>query len=328
MKPPSSPNELAQYAMMIHDRLRYPVERYPADTVSFAAVLERAGIDPFSVPSDARTELHGLVRWLQSGLPVLRPSLDLATGLVLTDPSSVLGSEWKLPFNTFVIHVPYDIWLIEGGQVEYEGLEFNSDDTYVTMVVVHSYVTSDGTPSIEARAIARSGLGLFSRFPMPHFDEPLEDWLEATGTTFAADSPIPLVGGEAEKIVEIWRLVINTCLFVIDRGKGQSETRYSTKKARRRQQEKGALTGKPEVWILGKEIHLDRELLQAAKSRTTGRGWSIKSRSVVQGHFKEQPYGPGRLMRKRIWIEPYYRGPKEGERLSHLYTMGYEEDED
>lgn len=326
------PNEMAKLAIMTHQRLGWPIERYPADTVSFAAVLEHAGFDPLALSSDVRTELHGLVRWLQSGLPVLRPSLDLASGLVLTDPSDVRGEEWKFPFNTFLIHVPYDIWLIEGGKAVTYDQEtgdasevFHADDTYVTMVLVHTYLDSHDHSCVEVRAIARSGLGLFSRFILPPDDKPIADWLAKTGTTYVKDSPIPLAAGEARIITEVWRLVINLCLFVVGHGKGRSEARYTTKKARRRHQEQGSLPMGPEVWVIGKEIKLDKELISAAKSRTTGRGWKIKSRSVTRGHFTHQAYGPRHSLRKVMWIKPYYRGLTAGQRITHLYTMDDDE---
>jgi hypothetical protein len=331
----TNPNEMAKLAIMTHQRLGWPVEQYPADTVSFAAILDRAGFDPVAMSSDLRTELHGLVRWLQSGLPVLRPSLDLASGLVLTDPSDVRGEEWKFPFNTFLIHVPHDIWLIEGGkaltydQETGEALEvYSADDTYVTMVMVHTYLDSYDHSCVEVRAIARSGLGLFSRFILPPLEAPIGEWLAKTGTTKVKDSPIPLAGDEPRIITEIWRLVINLCLFVTGHGKGQSEARYTTKKARRRHQERGVPMSGPEVWVLGKEIKLDKELIAAAKSRTTGRGWKVRSRWVVRGHFTNQAYGPRHSLRKRMWIKPHYSGKTAGERISHLYTVGEDDNEE
>jgi hypothetical protein len=40
---------------------------------------------------------------------------------------------------------------------------------------------------------------------------------------------------------------------------------------------------------------------------------------VVRGHWRDQPCGPGRAERRRKWIAPFWKGPKEGEKLSHVY---------
>jgi hypothetical protein len=40
------------------------------------------------------------------------------------------------------------------------------------------------------------------------------------------------------------------------------------------------------------------------------KGWKLNLRMVVGGHWKMQVCGPGRSGRKRMWIQPYERGPK------------------
>ncbi|MFW0183755.1 hypothetical protein ACN082_09690 [Rothia sp. CCM 9417] len=40
-----------------------------------------------------------------------------------------------------------------------------------------------------------------------------------------------------------------------------------------------------------------------------GKKWAMKHRTVVSGHWRNQPYGPGRGSVKPIYIEPYLKGP-------------------
>jgi hypothetical protein len=40
-------------------------------------------------------------------------------------------------------------------------------------------------------------------------------------------------------------------------------------------------------------------------------GWTLGWQSEVSGHFKLQPHGVGRSLRKLIWIDAYERGPKD-----------------
>jgi hypothetical protein len=43
----------------------------------------------------------------------------------------------------------------------------------------------------------------------------------------------------------------------------------------------------------------------------TRRGGPPTVQVLVRGHYKRQAYGVGRLLRKVIWIEPFWRGPEE-----------------
>ena len=43
---------------------------------------------------------------------------------------------------------------------------------------------------------------------------------------------------------------------------------------------------------------------------TDGRGHAYKHRFVVSGHWRKQPYGEGRKKRRRIWVNPYIKGPE------------------
>ena len=42
-----------------------------------------------------------------------------------------------------------------------------------------------------------------------------------------------------------------------------------------------------------------------------GTGEKLRWRTPVRKHFKRQPYGPGRKLRKIIVIMPYWRGPED-----------------
>lgn len=62
-------------------------------------------------------------------------------------------------------------------------------------------------------------------------------------------------------------------------------------------------------FVLGRSIKVDRTALEAAKDPT-----GVKRKLHVQfrraGHFRDQPYGPGRKLIKRIRIAPTYVGNK------------------
>lgn len=62
---------------------------------------------------------------------------------------------------------------------------------------------------------------------------------------------------------------------------------------------------------LGGSIRVDRSLDRDSSGRLAGDGSrTLSVRSLVSGHWRDQPYGPGMAYRKRIWIEPFWRGPE------------------
>ena len=73
---------------------------------------------------------------------------------------------------------------------------------------------------------------------------------------------------------------------------------------------------KPRVIKLGQGVKLGPELRRMAaevalgQSKGAKEGWRLRAKHVVVGHWKMQAYGEGRKLRKRIWVEPYWRGPE------------------
>jgi hypothetical protein len=57
------------------------------------------------------------------------------------------------------------------------------------------------------------------------------------------------------------------------------------------------------------EIDLVPAVQKLQLSKHTGKLLTIQS--VVRGHRKQQPCGPGHVDRKLIWIQPYWRGPED-----------------
>ena len=60
---------------------------------------------------------------------------------------------------------------------------------------------------------------------------------------------------------------------------------------------------------LHEEIEAERERVQRAIVADGGRTWSLDHPVWVKGHWRDQPYGQGRALRRVIWIRPYQKGP-------------------
>lgn len=319
--PLKTPKDVAKYALQVHARIGCSVDEYPYDRWEFASLLQAAGFDGHGMEGLEFDQLLFMTLWLKYGMPVYRPTLDLAAGLAMTDPSDVRGEDWKLPYGAFLIHVPYDLWVTGG----LSGDEREACGGGIVMLAVQLSAIR-GRDTIFVSAWAREGAGMFTRAVAPRDDELLGDWIARNANKAAPDGQWELEESERNTSAALLRLIINLCLYVTDRGPGRPEPHHTTKAARRRRERHSDVPSEPEVWILGKEIHLDKEVLAAARARATGTRaeWKIASSCVVQGHHKMQVHGPGRVLRKRIWVEPYRRG--EGPRLTHMYVVGTEDE--
>jgi hypothetical protein len=51
------------------------------------------------------------------------------------------------------------------------------------------------------------------------------------------------------------------------------------------------------------------------------KGGSPKVQFVVRGHWRDQTHGPQRSLRKRIWIEPFWKGPEEARVLLRAHHV-------
>lgn len=70
-------------------------------------------------------------------------------------------------------------------------------------------------------------------------------------------------------------------------------------------------------------ITLRRKAADATKHLTEASGRHLHHQFVVNGHWRRQPYGPGRTLRRLRWIAPFVKGPEDGEWLhgEKLYRL-------
>jgi hypothetical protein len=64
------------------------------------------------------------------------------------------------------------------------------------------------------------------------------------------------------------------------------------------------------LYTLCRPVRVDVRPSLDAFLRGTSRTPTVQS--LVAGHHKRQPYGPGGSERKWIYVEPYWRGPEDG----------------
>jgi hypothetical protein len=284
---------------------------------------------PEEVVRDSLISTHTYLSWNACGRPVFRLTPALIASLLLTDPKDVEPEYVRPPFPTFAVEIPVGFWETENynGTVVPVRTVWVHNNTSMIQKTKVSFEEAATTPHRKLVAFALCGRGVSLHDTVeqhPLIDTTMEDWLtKSTGTKFMAFN-LPQTKEDFHVRLAMRRLYVNLCLYVNERGRGQRmnpDLPKRKQKSRRKKEEKI----RPDTWVLGKEINLDKDLVESAKDWVRDKGgqqnqWKIRKRSVTRGHWRNQAHGPGRSMRKKIWIAPFWRGPREGATIQHMYT--------
>jgi hypothetical protein len=293
------------------------------------------------IPHDTVADHHLATRWASYHMPVFRPSIALASMLALTDISAISMRDIRLPFPTFVIDNPLEWFFDFHGQacraslisvhdILQRPLEFDNTERRVII---------DGTPlerlkklaTIAAQETAHGwwltlqsseggAMRLWNRYTP---DMSADAMCRVEGANGCSDWAEGEELNDKDHVLEeaAMRMVIGLALFIAEKGPGRKLGRHTTKSRRRRGV--GPRDDKPEIYILGDDIIVPREIIDSATSLVGNRTqWRLRRRFVVRGHFRNQACGPQRQERRPTWIRPFWKGPEDGERLSHVYTTG------
>jgi len=109
----------------------------------------------------------------------------------------------------------------------------------------------------------------------------------------------------------IFRWAMNVVLYISMEG-AESEDVIANEEARHIvEQMKGLPNGSGKKNKLGGRLSKMQQCQRIilGKSVTVQKGgWSLTVRVLVSGHWRNQPFGPGRMYRRIQWIEPYWKG--------------------
>jgi hypothetical protein len=127
------------------------------------------------------------------------------------------------------------------------------------------------------------------------------DWSEPIGNPTGEPISAPMAASHEEDrrwLVALWALASQPKLI-------ESRVEDAPRAARRRAARAGQEL--PTVRV----VSLRRELRATAqRSAEPGPGRVYRHRWPVSGHWRQQPYGPGRAYRRPVYIWPYIKGPE------------------
>lgn len=255
-------------------------------------------------------EAHWHMRWFAFGMPVFRLTKELLTNLALTDPGECLVTDARYPYSSFLVEIPRNFWIINSYGIEHRKEVYDKSEEYDVLCYAFHRQMNAGNDVISLKAMSSGGFQIWdtvyiNRVPYKDFKMGFDQGNELAGSVSDAEKRI---------LRSLHRVNFNLALYIAEKGKGNIISRNPNDK------KKKSKKIKPIIWEVGRNIKIpDSRLINAAKSCVTPR-YKVQCQFVVRGHYRNQPCGPGRTQTKRIWIEPFWKGP-DGPRLSHNYEF-------
>lgn len=260
---------------------------------------------------------------LIAGTKVYLPSRGLAEQLRYTELRGVTSSDLKLPYRAIYLMVPEQadlkIWNDSSGWHKTIGIylveEWRKESRSWRFLVC-----GETKPIVLGHGIVDENDALvYFNVPLP-VDMKLADALATAQEDVVRDTQNlkeegkDTFGPMVDEWQDIFRWAMNVVLYATT-DEAEWEQFVGNKEARRLLERIGKLDprSKRRKNLQGKlnRIRLYRRVL-LGKSVTARRGnWTLTIRIRVRGHWRDQPYGPDRMYRKRKWIEPYWKGPDE-----------------
>jgi hypothetical protein len=278
-------------------------------------------------------QFHFIMKWRESSYPVFELTHSLMAALLLTNPISVEKSQVKLPFQTFIIKLPYQFWTMHS----IDGNKKIRELVNVKHIIVQ-FIEQDGFPAVALRLISDK-----NKKGQSCLLENLSIWNDETSikqilnfksvpkninTNSALGNKanpytVPIEQEDNFLLSASLRLLINLCLYLQEKPPTNQKTK-PLKIHNLCDFSKRPTYFNIKQWLIGKEIKLDKNLIQASKDwtntfRKQTSQWRVSSRFTVRGHWRNQACGKDHKEHKLVWIEPFWKGPTEGIFVSHLY---------
>lgn len=117
--------------------------------------------------------------------------------------------------------------------------------------------------------------------------------------------------GDVDDTVGLWRLVVNTCLYMSSQEAELREVKPAVGAKRSPKKVRKILRGRHPFILVGESVpHCGR----GADST-----YRLGVRFIVRGHWRNQPWGPRKALRRWKWIRPHWKGPDAAEVVNKTY---------
>jgi len=250
-------------------------------------------------------------RWVDQGCPRVVFDSKYASLLMATDVGRDMVDKIVFPWKAFLLEMPEGLLSITDAEDVLHGIR--KVYVHVMRAERHDFDT------LNVVAMTEHGLQLWRHGLKPEELTTAKvcgagNWDFGFKTDSRDDRVLNLVG----------RLVISMCVAMSDPDNYRKQKPGRKKKGRRTNGKPKTKTSElPEIqtFVIGRptKINCRQALVDYVEGRGTRKSPTV--RFLVRGHWKFQPYGPGRSLRKLIQIEPYWKGPEEAKILARTVKM-------
>lgn len=355
----SRPGLSSRLAPLQREVTRLTTEREAAarelhETERVLEAMLNQGLLPQHRKHAVETQLHTdlgrwCVAWARHGYNVLDLSPDFTAAMLLTDARDLDIADVRMPFSGILVTLPdgfargaegssyTKIHVVEVSRSMLNQLEI-SDEVMTTLEALprESVLRVVGKIDREIRTAGgvlppKSLLGapVVCRVCEPELDTALQiyatdgvhvldTFIERRGLTWDAFDALPDdVTDDADRQARhtIRRVVFGALAYLsaVPTALARRESQ-----SRKKHREPGEA---PTTWDVGRTVKIDPQLVRSVRAGAREVALRLRCRHIVRGHYRDQPHGPRRSERKRIWLKPFWRGPQDGAELVHTYRL-------
>jgi len=267
-------------------------EYMPADLIDIATALNR---DPMTLgrlalAKEERTTLFCTAMMLEGGAKVMRPSARLCDVLKNVQ-LRIEANEYAQPYDGLGVILPGT--LFDGSK------DRIATSTWMPGCPIHIILFDE----------PRAGHDGVTNTTQLHINSPPGETIEGSlsESVFIEGEERP-GAVEFQKVVSVARIVINLCLFAVERGVRILPLDARAEKRRRKSHHDGRmarLAARDAQEVVIQDLDL---ILRATSPATDGidvLAGHRQRRHRRRGHWKMQAYGPGRTQRKRLFVNSY-----------------------
>lgn len=242
-------------------------------------------------------------------------------------PMDIYPPEFKYPFECFTIESDIPLFETNTGYVEINGKRVGRDkstNVYTIMYISRQFVerVAGETQYIRPDGTMSKGLD-WDHSICAYFPGENNTGLETITLNLRNDTTIRyacekkkegllITELEATDGRSLVNLFLNTIMYVNDPTR---KIEYTEEYRRRKVKLKGH---KKAVKMGYTYLKPPRNYLPLS---TASSGHLLEKRFIVRGHYRNQAHGTQRALRKRIWIQPYWKGPEWSERMNRPYKI-------
>lgn len=248
---------------------------------------------------------YGWAQWASSGCPVFVLSPGLTASLLLTDAPPDRG--FRFPFAGFELILPNDTPIVFDGRravvirvttipisrVDGEGFATIAETDAAVCFMPRFTVTldNDTTLSWNSRMMQESADGSMHGITRhPEINSGATEWED----------------GDGQREVHI--LMVNFLQWLEShRADGESSRMPACIESTR------PFRSVEPTYIVGADIRLPAPASILRQMGTSG--WRLQRRFIVRGHWRNQAVGEGRQLRRRKWIMPFWKGPRDAQEV-------------